>query len=162
MEFRIVEKESFQIMGLSGYDQAEWESGDTLSPLWREFMDGYNPRLWTGGNSYYTSPFWQVGAYSFGEESGRTKAIIGAEYKGVLPEGMDLETVPAATWAVFTITSPTGNPYVPEAYARILTEWFPASQYIRDESVPSLEVFPGGNASSPEYQWEIWTPLKRK
>lgn len=70
--------------------------------------------------------------------------MIGAEYKGEMLEGMSVETIPAATWVVFSITSPTGIDYVPEAYTRIMTEWFPVSQYKWDEEVLNLEVFPGG------------------
>ena len=72
---------------------------------------------------------------------------------------MAVETIPAATWAVFSMVSPTGIDYVPAAYTRILTEWFPSSGYRRDESIPSLEVFPPGNASSADYAWEIWMPV---
>ena len=161
MEFRIEKRESFQIMGLSGYDTAECAPGETLTPLWREFMDHYNPRLWNGGGttSYYTAPFWQVGAYQFQSQDGKTRTIIGAQYRGEAPEGMAIETIPAATWAVFPVVSPAGIDHVPAAYTRILTEWFPASGYRRDTSVPNLEVFPAGNASSAEYTWEIWIPV---
>lgn len=161
MEFRIENKESFQIMGLSGYDTDECAPGDLLTPLWREFMDHYNPKLWNGGssNSYYSAPFWQVGAYHFQSENGKTKAIIGAQYTGKILGDMDLETIPAATWAVFTIVSPSGKDHVPDAYTRIVTEWFPTSGYKRDVSVPSLEVFPPGNAASEDYIWEIWMPV---
>ena len=164
MNFRIEKMESFQIVGLSGYDDAECKPNDTLSPLWREFMDKYNPYLWNGGgsDSCYTAPFWQVAAYHFKSEKGKTKAIIGAEYKGKKPDFMTVETIPAATWAVFPITSLTGIDYVPEAYTRIMTEWFPVSQYSRDEAVPNLEVFPAGDANSMDYTWEIWIPVKNK
>ena len=70
-----------------------------------------------------------------------------------------METIPAATWAVFSITSPTGIEYVPAAYAKIMTEWFPASRYRRDEQTPSLEVFPEGDAAEKGYTWEIWIPI---
>lgn len=50
--------------------------------------------------------------------------------------------------------------YVPAAYTRIMSEWFPASQYKRDESVPDLEVFPAGDTNSADYTWEIWMPVK--
>ena len=167
MNFRIEKKESFQIMGLSGYDNLDYDmyKGDCLTSLWREFMNDYNSRLWNDGNpNYYTAPFWQVGAYEFEPCDGKVKAIIGAEYKGKKPdiEHLCIENIPAATWAVFTITSPTGMPYVPAAYTRVLTEWFPASQYKRNESVPSLEVFPDGDASSDKYEWEIWMPVLNK
>ncbi|MBD5475161.1 MAG: AraC family transcriptional regulator [Lachnospiraceae bacterium] len=164
IDFRIEKKESFQIIGLSGYEYSECEPDDNLTPLWREFMNYYNACLWNDGgvDNYYTAPFWQVGAYYFQSDGGKTKTIIGAEYKGKKIEGMTLETIPAATWTVFSFTSPTGIDYVPAAYTRILTEWFPASQYIRDEAIPSLEVFPEGDASSSEYIWEIWMPVKNK
>jgi len=164
MTFRIEEKGSFQIMGLLAHaDMSDYEPGECLPEMWREFMEEYNPRLWNGGkDSFYTAPLWQVGAYDFKAECGKTKTIIGAEYKGTKLDGMAIDSVPAATWAVFTFTSPTGAPYVPEAWARVLTEWFPASQYKRDESVPSMEVFPDGDASSKDYQWEIWMPILSK
>jgi len=169
MTFRIEKKESFQIMGLMDYaDMKDYEPGECLPKMWREFMENYNPRLWNprlwneGEESYYTAPLWQVGAYDFKAEEGKTKSVIGAEYKGRKLEGMSIEPVPAATWAVFTFHSPTGAPYVPEAWMRVLTEWFPASRYIRDESVPSMEVYPDGDAGSHDYEWEIWMPVLNK
>lgn len=161
MKFRIEKMDSFQIVGLSGYENAACHAGDTLSPLWREFMDEYDPRLWNGGGSgnYYSAPFWQVAAYQFQSEDGKTEAIIGAQYKGRHPDRMAVETIPAATWAVFPIVSPTGMDHVPAAYTRILTEWFPASGYRRDESAPNLEVFPAGDAREAGYTWEIWMPV---
>lgn len=160
INFRIEKRESFQIVGLSGYDE-ECENGEHLTPLWRRFMDEYDFLLWNGGgaDNYYTAPFWQVGAYWYEAENGRTKSIIGAEFKGRKPEGMTIETIPAATWAVFSVTSSTGIECVPAAYTRIMTEWFPASQYKRDEKVPNLEVFPEGDTASEDYTWELWMPV---
>ena len=163
MEFRIEKRDSFQIMGLIGCENMDCRPncGDTLPSLWRDFMDNYNQRLWNNdAPSYYTAPLWQVGAYDFEATDGQ--AIIGAEYKGEMPDGMSLKTIPAATWAVFTITSPSSVPHVPEAWARILTEWFPVSQYKRDENAPSMEVFPDGDAGSIDYKWEIWMPVVSK
>lgn len=164
MNFRIEKKESFQIIGLSGYESMECKEGDNLTSLWREFMEKYNSLLWNGGgnNKYYSAPFWQVAAYSFQSSDGMTKAIIGAEYKGQNIEDMTIETIPAATWAVFSITSLTGIGYVPKAYTQIMTEWFPTSNYKRDEAVPNLEVFPEGDATATDYVWEIWIPIKSR
>lgn len=164
MEFRIEKMDAFQIVGLSGWEDPDCGPDDALTPLWREFMDHYNPRLYNGGgpDCLYSKPFCQVAAYSFRTEGGRMRAMIGAEYKGVKPEGMTVESVPAATWAVFPITSPTGYPHVPKAYTRILTEWFPQSGWRRDEKVSSLEVYPAGDAQADGYVWEIWMPVTEK
>lgn len=176
LNFRIEKREAFQIVGLAGYDEecqaddsqvgdsqaGDSQAVDSLSPLWRTFMEKYNSSFWNGGgtDSYYTAPFWQIGAYWFEQVNGKTKTMIGAEYKGRKPEGTTVEAIPAATWAVFSVTSPTGIEYVPAAYTQIMTEWFPASQYQRDEHTPSLEVFPEGDAAGENYTWEIWMPVK--
>ena len=65
MEFRIEKKDSFQIMGLSGYDGPEVVPGQHLTPLWRTFVEDYHPRLWNNGDSFYKAPFWNVCAYDF-------------------------------------------------------------------------------------------------
>ena len=147
MEFRIEKREAFQIVGLSGWEDPECGSDDALTPLWREFMDRCNPRLYNGGggDSLYAGPFWQVAAYRFHTEGGRMRTMIGAQYRGVRPEGMAVEEVPAATWAVFPSASPTGYPHVPKAYTRFLTEWLPQSGWRRDEAVPHLQSFPPGD-----------------
>ena len=131
-------------MGLSGYESSECLLDDGLSPLWHKFMDEYDKKLWNNGDSFYTYPFWQAAAYQFESQDGLTKTIIGAEAKNKVPAGLTVETIPAADWVVFTINSRTGFDNVEKAYARILTEWFPQSQYSRDTSMSHLEMFPGG------------------
>ena len=169
MDFRIEKMDSFQIMGLAGYtsNTDEWENS-----LWGQFLDGgnggngsetFNQALWNEGKpSYYTAPFWQIGAYDFQSVDGKTPTIIGAEYKGTKPniKGMTMKTIPEATWAVFTFKGETGSK-VGEAITRIITEWFPQSQYVRNENVPMLDVYPDGEIDE-NYAWEIWIPVLSK
>ena len=160
MDFRIEKKGSFKIIG---YACADANGSD-----WTRFMADYNKQLWNGSewngpDSYYRAPFWQVGAYKFKTKENENGCIIGAELgnKSVL-NGMDVETVPAATWTVFTITSKSGGKEAGEAYARIFSEWFPTSQYTRNENAPTLEVYLPGDANSDLYQWEVWVPILSK
>ena len=81
-------------MGLSGYDSCKVSPGDSLSPLWRKFMDNYNEILWNNGESFYIAPFWQVAAYQFESQNGLTKTIIGAEAKDKVPAGLTIEIIP--------------------------------------------------------------------
>ena len=167
MKFRIEKKESFQIMGLAGYFAPGEEWNDSL---WGQFLGertggsgSFNQALWNKGKpSYYTAPFWQVGAYNFHSVDGKTPTIIGAEYKGTKPdiEGMTMKTIPEAIWAVFTFKGETGAK-VSEAVTRIVTEWFPQSQYVRNENVPMLDSYPGGKIDE-NYAWEIWMPVLKK
>ena len=84
MEFRIERRESFQIIGLLGYGEAECKEWDTLTSLWFGFIDKVNLCLWNGEGeeNYYTALFWQVVAYWFQSDGEKTKDMIGAEYKG--------------------------------------------------------------------------------
>jgi len=72
-------------------------------------------------------------------------------------EGMDIETVPAATWAVFSFEYPAGFSYYTKNHARIIDEWLPASEYQHDEKVPIVEVYPMEGD-----HWEFWIPVRRK
>ncbi len=164
MNFRIVKKESFKVMGLKGMSTSVTAEGDTLDPLWRDFMDHYDVRLWNNGgeNNYYHAPLWQVAAYWNESNNGETPCIIGVHLDGKpILNGMDVEAIPASTWAIFTITCKAGTGH-DEAYARIQTEWFPTSSYIRDTSVQHMEVYPPGDGKSQDYQWEIWMPVIEK
>ena len=69
-------------------------------------------------------------------------------------EGMDIETVPAATWAVFSFEYPAGFSYYTKNHARIIDEWLPASGYKCNEEVAQLEVY--------HVHWEIWIPILDK
>ncbi|MCL1788247.1 MAG: AraC family transcriptional regulator [Defluviitaleaceae bacterium] len=154
MEFRIEEKPSFEVMGLSGYIEGELVDG--MPGLVKTYYEDYYPAL----APYYIAPFWQVSVYDFHAVNDKSKVIIGAEYTGEKPAGvaLDMKSVPTATWAVFTIKGCIGETY-DAAYARILTEWFPAGNYRRDETVPHLEVLPIGSEVS---EWEIWMPVRPK
>ena len=165
MDFRIEKRDSFMIMGLSGYvTDDEMKPRRTLPTLVNEFLNnGYEPHF----QAYYTAPFWQILAHDFQSVDGRIKAIIGAEYKGTMPDGVNLtiQTVPTATWAVFSINSSIGKQQHDKAYTRILTEWFPVSQYKRDESAPNLDIYPtdtGISGGDENYVWEIWIPVLSK
>jgi len=169
MDFRIEKMDSFKIMGLAGYftPGEEWKDS-----LWGQFLDGgdgpdgsgtFNKALWNKGNpSYYTEPFWQVGATDYHSVDGKTPVIIGAEYKGLKPDikGITLQNIPDATWAVFAFKGETGSK-VGEAITRIVTEWFPHSQYVRNENIPHLDCYLDGKIDE-NYTWYIWMPILNK
>jgi len=50
---------------------------------------------------------------------------------------------------------------VSEAITRIVTEWFPQSQYVRNEDVPMLDSYPDGKIDE-NYSWYIWMPILNK
>ncbi len=162
LNFRMETKQSFKIMGLRGLSSGYPVGEDTLDPLWRNFMDNIDPKI----AHLYKPPYWQVAAYTNEEINENTPCIIGAELtKTNEIYGMDFESIPSATWAVFSIcglNDKINKDVVGETYTRIYTEWMPSSNYFRSEQLPHLEVYGPGDALSENYVWEIWIPVMEK
>ena len=87
---------------------------------------------------------------------------IGVEYDGgAVDDDLELVTLPASTYAVFTSRGKMPDAFV-ETYHRIVTEFFPQSaQYEYAENV-ELEVYGSADTSDPNYQCEIWIAVKEK
>ena len=92
-------------------------------------------------------------AFDFKSENGKAQVTFGLEATNPTRAH---KVIPAATWAVFSFQGKRNEAAVSGAYARILTEWFPSSEYKRVETVPHLERF--ANASGSD-TWEIWMPV---
>jgi AraC family transcriptional regulator len=117
----------------------------------------------TGGESAdkRTGIYYAVAAFDFHAQDGKVKIVVGSEGDGVAVSSGNGEEIPAADWAVFSFTMELTPKNTSQAYARILTEWFPASGYKRDETKPHIEKFPMGEGSE-NHPWEIWVPVLKK
>lgn len=166
MDFKIVTKESFKIIGYKCC--GEWND-------WVYFNEHFDPKLRKSNTekSYYKAPFWQVGAYKFNPTSEigtydncdrEYQCIIGAELaEEPILSGMDVEEFPAATWAIFAVEYDPLNDSTGKTYAKVLSEWFPLSNYKREESIPYLEVYSvPGEADTKQFRCEIWIPVMNK
>jgi AraC family transcriptional regulator len=166
MDFKIESKDSFKIIGYKC--SGEWDD-------WVYFNQHLDPQLRSNitENSYYKAPFWQVGAYKFNpsdEASNKNcskneyQCIIGAQLKEEpILSGMDVEEFPAATWAIFSVEYDPLNDSTGKTYAKVLSEWFPVSNYKRNDSIPYLEVYSiPGEAEPNRYHCEIWVPVVNK
>lgn len=87
---------------------------------------------------------------------------IGVEYDGrKFPDGLEVVTIPANTYAVFTSRGKMPDAFI-ETYHRIVTEFFPQStQYEYAENV-EFEVYSSADVSDPNYQCEIWIAVHEK
>jgi len=145
MEFRIERMEGFRLTGRKcdgGYDK------------WCDFDVNGLPRLRAAG--LIREPFWYVGAY-FRKWPDADACVIGARLEGEkAPESMDVESVPAANWAVFPFVFRPGEDAAGETYTQVVTEWLPESGYERDEALPYLEVY--GHWANPN-RFEVWMPV---
>lgn len=149
MEYRIVERKGFRVVGYGTKEPMTMEdcfekvprfwaahSGDV--PRLCQLMDGTEPRGVLG-----------VSACDGGQFSGYYIAVA-TELPA--PEGMDAYTVPSGTWAVFPCNGP-----MPETMQtlqkRIVSEWLPNSGY-EYAAAPDIEVYGADN-----YHNEVWLPI---
>jgi len=156
----IESKDVFTIRGTAA-DGKVWEqkidaSNPSALPKASMTIDG---ETWDADRLYYG-----IAAFDFHTQDGKVKISIGGEADdntdlSAFPEPDMHREIPAADWAVFSFVSNLTPENTSQAYARILTEWFPTSGYKRNESVPHLERTPYGPGAEA-LPWEIWIPVQ--
>lgn len=149
LNYRILEKDAFYIEGFETHFTA------------KEIVEGiaYN-KFWKANNKAITSLMLKnnstarIGAGAYRQADHNIyDAIIGCfsnqptEYK-----------VNASKWCVFYGQGPLSKTLHP-LWSRIFLEWFPETSY-QHSGLTEIEVFPNGDTESPEYQYEVWIPLR--
>ncbi|MFI8460514.1 GyrI-like domain-containing protein [Kitasatospora sp. NPDC085464] len=162
MEYRIVEKPDFRIVGRKARVPLIYLG---VNPHIAEFIKGLGKE--TVERITALSGKDPVGIVSVsddfspnreeGSELDYWHAVVAAE-DAEAPEDMDVLEVPAGTWAVFTNTGPFPQA-LQEMWGDVAAQWFPSNPY---EARPGPEILktrfvPGtGNADA-----ELWIPVAR-
>lgn len=161
MNYRIVEKPGFRIVGLM-----------KRVPLIYEGVNPHIAAMWAGlDDSTITllkslsdiEPRGMISAstnFSEGRlDGGELDHYIGVATTQEQPENLARLDVPASTWAVFESVGPFPQT-LQNIWGRIYSEWFPSSGY---EQVKGPEILWNENkdVSSPAFRSEIWIPVKK-
>lgn len=87
---------------------------------------------------------------------------IGAHYNGseVTDPDFTVETIPAATYAVFTCTGEMPDAFR-RTYNQMYTEFFPSSEY-KPCFGTEFEAYPSADVKNPDYKCEIWIAVEKK
>ena len=153
MNYRIVEKEAFQIAGkkhrgnldISGFWDTCWSDG-TIEKLYG-----------LAGN--YTAPI--IGAYYDYDENSNVTCVIGIEVGEAGTADFEVIEIPKATYAVFDCVGAMPDAIV-NVWNRILREFFPQCEY-KHAGTPDLEFNLDEDVDSPDCRSEVWVPvIKRK
>lgn len=155
MNYRVVEKEAFRIVGVSQPLHKELEQNFmTVPKMWQQAAaDGTIGRLAAMMNS---QPMGLLGVSVCNDEEEWRYYIAVASS---MPAGQGLEEyyVPASTWAVFPGTGT--NISLQELEQRVIREWLPTSGYEYADA-PDIEVYL--NADPANAQYEVWVPVVKK
>lgn len=155
MNYRVVEKEAFRIVGVSQPLHKELEQNFMIVPnMWQQAAaDGTIGRLAAMMNS---QPMGLLGVSVCNDEEEWRYYIAVASS---MPAGQVFEEyyVPASTWAVFPGSGT--NISLQELEQRVIREWLPTSGY-EYANAPDIEVYL--NADPANAQYEVWVPVVKK
>lgn len=159
MNYKIVEKESFKVVGVKR--EFSCENGENLAQIpkmWDDVhVDGTNDLLFQLNNGLIKGVL-GVCVDKRAAGSPLMDYWIGTDHKGDTPEGLLELEIPASKWGIFEVHGAMPDA-MQNTWKQIISEWFPSSHY-QHAGTPDLEVYSNGNPSSPDYYSEIWIPLK--
>jgi AraC family transcriptional regulator len=166
MDYRIIEKPAFDIIGKSRkFTEANADNLIKIPQFWDEFVKDENgctvlmkltqnkPGLVTGSIS--------LGVCICEEGMKEFTYAVGVETTAkTVPAGFEVIHIPAATWAVFESIGPVPSA-IQDVTQRIFNEWFPSTGY---EHAPEheLEVYLPGDISDRNYRCQVWIPIVKK
>ncbi len=163
MNYRIVNKEPFKIVGFSKTVGIVFNG---VNPEIAEMYTKLTPEIIMYLKSISnTEPLGMISAstnFSDGrmDEKGTLDHYIGVATT-VDPDGeYDVLNVDAHTWAVFESVGPFPET-LQDIWGRIYSEWFPTSEY---EAVngPEIVWHESPDTTNPNYKSEIWIPIRKK
>lgn len=156
MQYKIVEKESFQVVGVKRtFSCGNGEQTKGITKFWQDiYEDGTSNSLFPLNTGEINGV---IGVCDMGENN-LMDYWIATNYAGKDTKGFETFTVPAAKWAVFEVKGamPTA---ITTMWEKIYQEWLPSNAYELTNG-PELEVYSDGDSSSPDYHSEIWLPIK--
>ena len=158
MKYKIIERESFQVVGIKR--EISCENGENLTEIpkmWTDVhQDGTNDLLFKLNNGDING----VLGVCVDKRSTQKQLMdywIATEHIGNTPEGLLNLKLPASKWAVFEVHGAMPDA-IQKVWKQIYTEWFPSSHY-KHAGTPDLEVYSAGDPWSADYYSEIWIPL---
>ncbi len=163
MDYRIIEKPAFEIMGRSRkFRTVNGENFIKIPQFWQEYMktDEYKTLCeLTGGKPGEVTGGVCLGVCFGGEETNWDPFSYGIGIEKPAkksPVKFEIIPVPAATWAVFDCTLDN----LQDVTKKIFSEWFPSTGY-EHAPAPELEIYlPGDFSGSMKAQ--IWMPVVKK
>lgn len=162
MNYRLVEKEAFRIIGLMRRVPLIYEGVNPhIAAMWAELTED---RIATLKALSDVEPRGLISAstnFSEGRlDGGELDHYIGVATTRDAPAGMARLDVPAATWAVFEAVGPFPET-LQHIWGRIYAEWFPSSGY---QAVAGPEILwnESKDTTSPAFRSEIWIPVAKR
>lgn len=161
MNYRIIEKEGFAIVGLMRrvpliYEGVNPHIAEMAASLGAEriaalkALSNVEPRGIISASTNFSEGR---------QEGGELDHYLGVATTLPAPEGFATLDVPPSTWAVFEAVGPFPET-LQNVWGRIYAEWFPSSGY---EATPGPELLwhASQDLAAPSVRSEIWIPVRK-
>lgn len=158
MDYKIVEKKEFKVIGIS--KKFKYENATVEIPnFWGEYCES--------GNSNIVCSMYGI---SIDEDmSGNEfEYIIGDNYQEgkEVPAGFTTRTIPKHTWAIFPCKG-SASIALPETHQKIFSEWLPNCKDYEIAAGYNIEMYSDpaqyeNQTEDENYYGEIWIPIKKK
>ncbi|KGZ61004.1 AraC family transcriptional regulator [Bacillus anthracis] len=163
MNYRIEEKEPFQIIGITKRVPIVFNGvNEEIASMWKSLNPEAIQTLKSLSNMEPTGIISASTNFSEGrmEEKGELDHYIGVATTKDCPEQFAQLEVAASTWAIFEAVGPFSET-LQNVWGRIYSEWFPSSNYELAEG-PEILWNEQKDISSPNFKSEIWIPVLKK
>ncbi|AAT60992.1 MULTISPECIES: AraC family transcriptional regulator [Bacillus cereus group] len=163
MNYRIEEKDSFQIIGITKRVPIVFNGvNEEIASMWKSLNPEIIQTLKSLSNMEPTGIISASTNFSEGrmEEKGELDHYIGVATTKDCPEQFKQLEVAASTWAIFEAVGPFPET-LQNVWGRIYSEWFPSSNYELAEG-PEILWNEQKDISSPNFKSEIWIPVLKK
>jgi AraC family transcriptional regulator len=164
MDYRIIEKPAFEILGRSRkFHTKNGENFIKIPQFWHEYMetDEYKTLMdLTGGKTGEVTGGACLGVCFGGEETNWDPFSYGIGIEKPAKKStikFEVISVPAAAWAVFDCTLDN----LQDVTKRIFSEWFPSTGY-EHAPAPEIEVYLPGDFTNTTMKCQIWIPVVKK
>ena len=150
MEYKIVTKEQFTVMGISRSFNTE-TSYQKIPAFWTEHMQSPAGKIICGMYGICTDGDGKDFDY-----------MIADNYLpwNEVPEGMKTKVIPAGTWAVFPCHGALPES-LQDVNTKIWSEWLPSSKNYALAGNYNIEMYGPMTEDPKDYYCEIWVPVKK-
>ncbi|MFD1176499.1 GyrI-like domain-containing protein [Paenibacillus puldeungensis] len=163
MNYRIVEKEPFRIVGIMKRVPIQFNGVNSeISSMWNNLTSDLIDQLKKLSNIEPLGIIQASTNFSEGRmvENGELDHYIGVATTLECPEQLAKLEVPSRTWAVFEAIGPFPDT-LQNVWGRIYSEWFPSANYELTTG-PEILWNESKDVSSPTFKSEIWIPVAKK
>ncbi|HHB1767327.1 TPA: GyrI-like domain-containing protein [Bacillus cereus] len=163
MNYRIEEKEQFQIIGITKRVPIVFNGvNEEIASMWKSLNPESIQTLKSLSNMEPNGIISASTNFSEGrmDEKGELDHYIGVATTKDCPAKFAQLEVPASTWAIFEAVGPFPET-LQNVWGRIYSEWFPSSNYELAEG-PEILWNEQKDTASPNFKSEIWIPVLKK